>query len=282
MKRSLAITGSEGFVGRAVVAHAVDAGSFRVIRIVRPGARITDIAGTEVIAADLTDGWPRELRGIDDLIHLAWEGLNDFRSAAHLKQVDWNSSLLSEALIAGVSRIIGAGTCLEYGMLEGELHEDAVGEPTLPYARAKALVGSHLLAAAEMEGAQALWARVFYPFGEGQAERSLWRSVHRAIAEGRTTIDMSPGDQERDFLPIHAVGQLLIGLLEVHSWGQRIVNIGSGRPTAVRDLVAEWIAQARAPLQMNLGALPYPDYEPHRFWASRRRLDQLLTGLIPT
>ena len=276
VKRTLAITGSEGFIGRAVVASALRAGEFRVIRVVRPGAPIAKIPGTETVEADLVRGWPRELTHVDDLIHLAWQVLDDFRSDLHLLQIASHAELLSSAMAAGVSRVIGVGTCLEYGKVEGELHEDSELVPTLPYARAKAAVGEHLLAEAERRGLQSLWGRVFYPFGPGQAERSLWASVQRAIASGRPSIDMSPGDQERDFLPVDSVGTALIGLLAVDEWGWRPVNICSGRPMAVRDLVAEWIESAGATLSMNLGALPYPDYEPHRFWGSRARLEQLL------
>lgn len=278
MKRTLAITGSEGFIGRAVVASAVERGDFRVIRVVRPGARAAAIPGTEAVEADLDLGWPRELADVDDLIHLAWQGLDDFKSALHLAQVPSHAELLSSAMAAGVSRVIGIGTCLEYGMVEGELQEDSGVAPMLPYAHAKAGLGEHLILEAERRGLQALWCRIFYPFGPGQAERSLWASVQRAIASGRPWIDMSPGDQERDFLPVSSVGAALVGLLAADEWGRRPVNICSGQPMAVRDLVAGWIESAGASLRMNLGALPYPDYEPHRFWGSRARLQQLLAG----
>jgi len=103
--------------------------------------------------------------------------------------------------------------------------------------------------------------------------RSLWSSVERAIEENRDSIDMSPGDQLRDFIPVESVAALVGGLLTNPRWETPIVNLCSGRPTSVKDLVATWIASRGSGLRMNLGALPYPDYEPFAFWGSRLRLE---------
>lgn len=272
MTRTVLVTGSEGFLGRALVAALESDDDIRLLRAVRSGHQ--DVGAGRVVL-DVGEGWPPSLDEIDEVVHLAWWGLEDFRAESHLEQAVMHIRFLDGALAHGVRSIVAIGTCLEYGLVEGELSEELAPRPVVNYARAKATVAQNLLEQAERLGATALWARVFYPFGPGQTQRSLWSSVMRAIAEGRGSIDMSPGDQERDFLPVADVGRQLRALLRRPREGSGPVNICSGTPTSVRDIAARWITEAGAQMRMNLGVLPYPDYEPHRFWGSRDRFRRL-------
>ena len=281
MTRTVLVTGSEGFLGRAVVAAILERPDVEVVRLARPGARPAPLPGTRTVLADLHEGWPATLEPVDALVHLAWQDLDDFRSPRHAAQVPFQTAFLTGALSAGVGRILAVGTCLEYGLVEGELHEGLEPRPTLPYAVAKAAVAEHLLDESRRHGVDAVWGRLFYPFGPGQAARSLWNAVHSAIRDGRPTVDMSPGDQQRDFIPVAEVGAIVGDLIDATVPGQEVVNICSGRPTMVKDLVAGWISDAGSSIRMNLGALPYPDYESFRFWGSRRRLDALRRSGAP-
>lgn len=272
MTRTVLLTGSEGFLGRALVDALRSDDDIRLLRAGRSGP--PGMAAGR-IPIDIREGWPPKLDGVDEVVHLAWWGLEDFRAASHLEQATAHIRFLEGALAHGVRNIVAIGTCLEYGLVEGELSEELAPRPIVNYARAKTAVAQRLVEQAERRGATALWARVFYPFGPGQAERSLWASIMRAIAEGRGSIDMSPGDQERDFLPVEAVARQLRALLRRSGEGSGPVNICSGAPTSVRDIASRWIAEAGAELRMNLGVLPYPDYEPHRFWGSRDRFHHL-------
>ncbi len=278
MTRVVAVTGAEGFVGRHVVDSLLAEPDIEVIRIVRPGTRTVEQGASRVFPLDVLgeDAGRRQLpTGVDALVHLAWSGLDDFRSDVHLDQVEAHERFLQAWLASGVGRIVGVGTCLEYGLIEGELTESMPADPVIAYAEGKAALSGALEELAATFGASWTWARVFYPYGDGQQPKSLWSSLQSAIARGHATFPMSGGEQVRDYVHVDEVGSLLASLA-LSDEASGVINVCSGQPIVLKDLVEGWIASLGAAIRPQLGVFPYPDYEPMKFWGSRRKLDQAL------
>jgi dTDP-6-deoxy-L-talose 4-dehydrogenase (NAD+) len=55
-----------------------------------------------------------------------------------------------------------------------------------------------------------------------------------------------------------------------------VVNLSSGRPISVRELVEKWIKENHWDIEPNLGFYPYPDYEPIEFWGDNNLLKAAL------
>lgn len=283
MIRTIAVTGSEGFIGRWVVQALLRDPALSVIRVIRPGSAVEPLSRCRVVEADvLAPGAHSALEdtNTDALIHLAWDGLSDFRSPRHLDQVDQHLEFLTAAMARGIEKVVCVGTCLEYGLVEGELDESMTPRPIIAYATAKAALGARFAALADTHGVDWAWGRLFYPYGPGQHARSLWTSLHDAIARGDSTFPMSPGAQVRDYLAAEEVGSVL-ARLAAHEVGGQVLNISSGRPVVLRDLVERWVSAARSSIRLDFGAFEYPAYEPMSFWGSRARLEGVLTRISP-
>jgi dTDP-6-deoxy-L-talose 4-dehydrogenase (NAD+) len=160
-------------------------------------------------------------------------------------------------------------------MREGELAETMAAAPHVPYAEAKDALHGRLRALRDDHGFGLGWLRLFYLFGEGQAPTSLYQQLRAAVAARVRNFDMSPGDQVRDFLAIEAAASRLADLVIGHP-DPGVVNVCSGIPATVADIVRGWLRDWHAELELNLGVLPYPDYEPFAFWGSSHRLEALL------
>jgi len=280
--RTVAVTGSEGFIGRRVVSELLRDPEVTVVRVVRPGTEVWPIERCRVIAIDMSDPSavvPAELGSVDALVHLAWSALADFRSHHHLEQVDQHLDFLSKAVELGVQRVLCAGTCLEYGLSEGELSESAPAQPVVAYAQAKLELSKRLGEVVERAGASLVWGRVFYPYGEGQHDRSLWTALQKAMARGDLTFPMSPGLQVRDYLPVESVGSIFAHLA-LGGFEGGTLNVCSGHPVVLRDLVEQWARDRGSSIRLDLGAFGYPDYEPMAFWGSRKKLDLALAATI--
>ena len=86
---------------------------------------------------------------------------------------------------------------------------------------------------------------------------------------------MSGGEQLRDYLPVEEASRLL-AMIAMQDRYEGIVNICSGKPVSVRRLVEERIALHGGAMRLNLGALPYPEYEPMAYWGDAARLRKIV------
>lgn len=272
------ITGSEGFLGQRVVGELEMVPDVEVVRLGRWRSPTERHAHGRIVHADLHDerGVEEIARiGPDVVLHLAWEGLSDFRSARHLSQVTGHVRFLNALIDAGTRRIVGVGTCLEYGLVEGELDESMAARPVIPYAEGKARLSEELEHLATEAGVSWSWTRVFYPYGPGQQPKSLWSALDAAIDRGDPVFPMSGGQQVRDYLHADVLGRILARLVQTESV-DGCVNVCSGEPVTVHELVERWIAARGATIRPQLGVFPYPDYEPMAFWGSTRVLQRAL------
>jgi len=275
--RWIAVTGASGFLGRHVIAvlRARGVGVIALNRRCKP-----DEPGVRNIRFDLAA--PEEstavLRDVDAVIHLAWEGLPNYRSSHHVEaELPRQRAFVDLALASGVRRLVVAGTCFEYGMREGELHEGFEPAPANPYAQAKDALRRHAEVACARFGCGLAWARLFYLFGDGQSPTSIWSQLSDHVLRGQTAFPMSGGQQVRDFLPIEVAASHLVRLAEVRQ-AAGVTNVCSGHAWTLERTVRGWMAERGWDIQLDLGRFPYPDHEPFAFWGSTRRLSEALAG----
>lgn len=271
----VAVTGASGFVGQHVLRELVSRGvpvlalSRRPVNVTLGEWRAVDMGCPDRTTVEL-------IASCHSLIHLAWGGLPHYLAARHLEEeLPAQVAFLQQATAAGLRSLVVSGTCLEYGMQEGELRESQQAMPHVPYAQAKDQLRSRLEALCAQTQTKLCWARLFYVYGPGQSPNSLWPLLQAAIAHGDATFPMSGGQQVRDFLPIEEAAEALVDL----ALGQAdcgVVNLSSGEPVTVEQRVRRWAQESGASIELDLGKFPYPTYEPFRFWGSRGKRDSVL------
>ncbi len=216
----------------------------------------------------------------DALIHLAWGGLPNYASLHHFeRELPAHYAVLKRLVEDGLTTLVVAGTCFEYGMQSGPLDETRAAAPANPYALAKDALRRQLQQLQRELPFSLTWARLFYLHGEGQAASALLPQLRRAVAAGKPSFAMSGGEQLRDYLAVEQAADHLVALA-----GKRrehgIVNVCSGRPVSVRSLVEGWIAANHWSIGLDLGRYPYPEHEPMAFWGDARKLKQCLASVL--
>lgn len=278
----IAVTGANGFIGRHVLQELAHYPVDTVAVVRKLPAANWDITSVETVESDIGH-MPEEffvrLGKPDVLIHLAWGGLPNYRSLHHFEQeLPAQYRFLSGLVRSGLSGLVVAGTCFEYGMQSGELNETTDTRPDNPYALAKDVLHRQLEYLRNDRWFALTWARLFYVYGGGQAENSLLPQLKHAVKQGHTVFNMSGGEQLRDYLSVDDVAKYLV-MLALNKADVNAVNICSGKPTSVRSLVERWIAENNWNISLNLGHYPYPDYEPLAFWGNREKLDSFLASV---
>jgi dTDP-6-deoxy-L-talose 4-dehydrogenase (NAD+) len=275
------VTGATGFVGRHVVRALLRRGHsvIAVARNLNKAQELDWFEKVKFIAWDLHERC-HDLLNLADrpdaLIHLAWPGLPNYQAAFHLTEnLPADLLFLRTAVNCGISEIIVAGTCLEYGFQSGPLTEEMETRPSTPYGIAKDTLRKSIGYLQQEMPFAFKWVRMFYMYGEGQNEKSLLSQLDLAINSGSEVFNMSIGTQMRDYLSIEKVAENFVDVLE-SSTVAGVINCCSGTPIAVADLVESRAKARGVNISFNKGYYKIPDYEPLEFWGvSRYFKDQL-------
>lgn len=208
-------------------------------------------------------------------ILLSWPGLPNVQKSFHITQNLMATVQLVEQLVnAGIKRIVIAGTCYEYGLQNGAMHEDQSTNPFNLYAVAKDSLRRVVASLCDQHHVIWCWLRIFYAYGEGQNPQSFIPSLEQAIQAGKGTFPMSSGRQLLDFVSVDEVANQLL-LLALHPKAAGIYNGGSGSPQSLREVAEGRIAALGSSIQLSLGVYPDRSYEPLAFWADMTRLNKL-------
>lgn len=275
----VAVTGASGFIGRHVLAE-LNRHQVEVVAVTRDATRLQSIS-TNVSVVEVDIALPgvdcfAHMGSPDILIHLAWDGLPNYKSLHHFEsELPRQYNFLKTLVEGGLPSLLVTGTCFEYGMQSGMLSEHLRPRPGNPYGYAKDALRQQLEFFKALKPFNLVWGRLFYMFGEGQPASSLYSQLKDAVSQGETAFNMSGGEQLRDYLPVAVVAQKIVRLaLSASDFG--VVNICSGKPVSVRRLVEQWLIENNWEIDLNLGCYPYPDYEPMAFWGDCSRLYRLL------
>ena len=198
------------------------------------------------------------------LIHLAWDFLPDYDSTLHIQKNTINSyNFIMKNINAGIKNILVAGTCFEYGLVNGPIKSNTICNPTNMYAIGKNLLHKMLLLEKKKLSYNLLWTRIFYPYGENQ-KSGIIAQLEKAINKGDKYFNMSSGNQKKDFVEVNEVARQIIELINFKSNGS--YNICSGKPTKVIDLVKNWKKINKSDIKFNRNFLTLVKNEPKNFW----------------
>lgn len=278
----VAISGATGFIGREVTGALLRDGH-RVTAVIRPGSADAALAilgdAVGLVESDFTRpsaNFHQQLGEPEAFLHLAWGSLTDFNSSDHLSvELPLHLAFLTALVRSGLPKLTVVGTCLEYGLQSGALHEELPTDPVTAYGLAKDTLRRSLQLLQQSVPFDMAWARLFYVYSEKSVRRSLLTQLTEAVARGDPSFAMSSGEQLRDYLPADQQGAL-IGRLTVAHGNYGVVNICNGVPISVRRLVESWIEQRGWKIALDLGKYPVPAHEPLAFWGDRSKLNLIL------
>lgn len=278
------VTGATGFIGYHVIHELLS----RKCEVVATDIDITKAKEKDwysrvsfvehIIGEEKDENLLAKFHQPDSMIHLAWQGLPNYKSLFHFEEgLPKQYSFLKKLVEDGLKDLTVAGTCFEYGMKSGCLNEEMMPEPANPYALAKNTLRLFLEELKKISNFNFKWVRLFYLYGKGQNPKSLLAQLDTALENGDAVFNMSGGQQVRDYLPVEAVAANLVSAaLQKKVTG--IINCCSGQPITVEALVKQYLAAKNKTIQLNLGYYPYPDYEPMEFWGDAAKLKQVLSA----
>lgn len=258
MVRRVLVTGATGCVGRFALPRLVRQGW--TVTAVRSRSEAVPLDGVTWLQADLLN--PSDMRrvvtesGATHLLHLAWS-IVPGKWASAPENLSWMRSsldLLFAFREAGGTRVVSAGSCLEYDWGYGYCSEDRTPlSPRTLYGASKHALQLMQSALSASGAFSAAWGRIFFLYGPHEHPDRLVASVIRSMLAGEAA-RTSHGRQIRDYLYADDVADVFVRLLESDFTGP--VNVGSGQPIALKDIVCRIGELMGRPDLIELGAIP--------------------------
>jgi nucleoside-diphosphate-sugar epimerase len=257
------VTGGSGFIGRQTLAPLRERG----YEVHAPRSRDADLLAPETARRLIHDVRPTHL------LHLAWDARPGkyWTSTENLEWVEASLRLLRSFAAGGGRRAVLAGTCAEYRWTD-EVHcveRETPLEPATLYGAAKHGLQVVARRYAEQAGMELAWGRIFFVFGPHEHPARLASSVASALVRGQPA-ETGPATQVRDFLHSEDLGSAFAALLD--SAVQGPVNMASGEPRPIRELVEALARAAGRPDLLRIGARPANPAEPAVITAATGRL----------
>jgi len=278
------VTGATGFIGSYVVRELINQG-YRVVATSKNPEKAKAfewISQVQYIPCDLKvvqENFFQFFQQPELLIHLAWEGLPNYKDLFHLEEnLFSNYRFLKNMLEHGLKHLVVTGTCFEYGMQSGALSEDMEAKPDNPYGLAKDTLRKFLEQLQRKIDFELKWIRLFYMYGKGQSPNAILSQLDRALEDGETDFNMSGGEQLRDYLSVQKVAEYIVKIA-MQNKAHGIINCCSGTPVSIRNFVENYLRKKQKNLHLNLGYYPYPDYEPMAFWGDATKLNTILRNI---
>lgn len=275
MKRVL-ITGAKGFIGR-----------FCVPLLLQSGYEVHAVSSSEVMPHEGNVNWHKcnllnetqqkeLLKKVKPthLLHLAWYTAHGLFWQAK-ENLDWlKASLHFFQTFAeeGGKRFVGSGTCAEYDFQAGYCIENTTPlKPSTLYGSAKNACQDILSHLSKQMDVNFAWGRVFHLYGPYEGEKRLVPSVILSLLKGNKAL-CSHGKQIRDLLYVEDVASAFVALLSSQVSGS--VNIVSGQPAALHEVIQMIGRQLKRPEAICLGAIDAAKNDPPMLVGSSCRLHQ--------
>jgi nucleoside-diphosphate-sugar epimerase len=274
--KNVLLTGASGFIGRHSVSVLREKG-FQVHAVVsREDTPAQDEENLVWHQVDLLDH--RQIDRIckevapTHLLHFAWytaHGL--FWHSDH--NLDWviaSLQLVKAFHKYGGQRVVAAGTCAEYDWNFGYCSEGNTPlNPSNLYGTAKNSLNGILSKYTERNKISYAWGRIFFLYGPYEFKNRLIPYVITSLIQGRPA-ECTHGEQIRDFMHVMDVADAFVALLDSDFNGN--VNVASGSPVSIRNIVETIGTIMGKPELIHLGERPDPPDDPPLIVADARRL----------
>lgn len=244
------VTGAAGFIGSALANRLAREG-----HLVRglddlstgdPQALSPDVHFTRGDVNDRPKLWTL-LQDVDCVYHLAArvsvpESLL-YPREYNAVNVGGTVSLMEAIRDVGVRRVVLASSGAIYGdQPEQPLREDMPPSPRSPYAVSKLAAEFYVRTIGDLWNIETVCLRIFNAFGPGQhlppSHPPVVPYFLKQAQRGGTLVVHSSGEQTRDYVYVDDVVSALVAAATAPNVNGKIINIGSGKETAVSELVS--------------------------------------------
>ena len=229
------LTGATGFVGR-YVARELERQGIQYVSLQRGMASDDRAIQIDLLGTYELDALFQKIKPTH-LIHVAWyaEHGKYWDSELNLQWALATKRLVEAFCSSGGQHVVITGTCAEYDWAHGYCVEDVTPlKPKSLYGICKDTTRRIIELVIEKHEVSMSWARVFFPYGPGEASQRLIPSLFKAF-KGEVSAFGVNASSYRDLLHVEDAARAVLACAQSKFVGA--VNICSGIPVQISKVV---------------------------------------------
>jgi len=286
MIERLLVVGGTGFIGRNLVLCAMDFGFEIVVLSLHKPSKDRMVDGVEYIQLDLIhSNLKSELPtdSFDYVVNLSgYIDHSEFlQGGREVIQAHFDGVLNLVQFLEGkkLKRFIQIGSSDEYGNNSAPQHEEMRELPISPYSFGKVASSQFLQMLYRTQDFPVVILRLFLVYGPGQDNKRFLPQIIQGCLSGND-FPTSAGEQLRDFCYVDDIVQGIMSALYNEKANGQIINLASGEPIRVRDVVIS-IRDKLGRGNPQFGEFPYRLRENMALYANISKAKEIL-GWRPT
>ncbi len=293
-KQTILVTGGAGFIGSNLVDHLLAQGNYRVIALdnfdpyypraikeenLAVAKQSTDF---ELIEADITkkEEIDKVIQSIDAIVHLAAKaGVRpslENPTAYLTTNVNGTANLLEFARTRNIRQFVFASSSSVYGEHPATPWNEDIAElyPISPYAVSKLAAERLGYVYAHLHNIRFLALRLFSVYGNRQRPDLAIAKFTKLIRAGQNVEIYGEGASTRDYTCVKDVVEYLKRAIHYTGSAYESLNVGSGKPCTILDLVGALSRQLNSKPQIAYRLTQQGDVR--ATWASTSKLKETL------
>ena len=161
--------------------------------------------------------------------------------------------------------------------MEGSINETTPCKPVTPYGISKNMLRELTEMLCKQNKVLFQWLRGYYIVGNSQYGSSIFSKITAAEAEGKKEFPFTMGQNQFDFIDYEDFCEQTARAVEQDEV-LGLINICSGYPEKLADMVERFIKENRYEIRLKYGAFPDRPYDSKAVWGDSKKMEVIMKG----
>lgn len=282
MKKTILVTGANGFIGAKVVEQLCNSGKYNIVAVDLNNTNINHKAcflELNILEHANDENLSKILGNPNIIIHLAWRDGFIHNSKAHIEDLAQHMQLIQNFYsFEQLESLSVMGTMHEIGYYEGMISDTTPCNPTTLYGISKNALRQ--FAFSQPHNCSLKWLRAYYIFDNAGNGSSIFSKIIKAANEGKHVFPLTMGENKCDYISLEELSEQIVEA-STQNEVDGIINVCSGEPLSLKNAVTYFVKNNNLDIEFDFGAFPDRPYDSHIIFGDNKKISFIMNSSFP-